>query len=135
MIAFANQHGFLKPNLCMISNLAKLNAAGLLDPVHLADRRANHSRLLGCLIAGHPPRSRPRHALDYLGNLIIVHGSRAARAGFVKQAITAILQESAVPLANAVFMDANFGSHRLAWQTIAHRRIARHRSDSDRATR
>jgi hypothetical protein len=56
--------------------------------------------------------------LDYLSNLIVVDGSRAARAGFVKQAITAILQESAAPLANGVFMDTKFGSHRLAWQAI-----------------
>ncbi len=62
-------------------------------------------------------RRRTQCPLDYLGNLIIVDGSRAARAGFVKQAITTILQESAAPLADGVFMDAKFGSHRLAWQT------------------
>ncbi|MHC2448872.1 hypothetical protein ACVJ6Q_008906 [Bradyrhizobium elkanii] len=32
--------------------------------------------------------------------------------------MTTILQESAAPLADGVFMDAKFGSHRLAWQTI-----------------
>jgi hypothetical protein len=44
----------------------------------------------------------------------------------VKQAITATLQESAAPLANGVFVEAKFGSHRLAWQSI--------RTSQDRAT-
>jgi len=56
--------------------------------------------------------------LNYLSNLIVVDGSRAARAGLVKQAITAILQKSATPLANGVFVEAEFGSHGLAWQAI-----------------
>ena len=59
-----------------------------------------------------------RNVRDHRGNLIVVDGSRAARACLVKQAITAVLQKSATPLANGVFMDAKFGSHRLAWQTI-----------------
>jgi hypothetical protein len=63
-------------------------------------------------------RRRTQCPLDYLSNLIVVDGARAARAGFVKQAITAILQKSTAPLANGVFMDAEFGSHRLAWQAI-----------------
>jgi hypothetical protein len=63
-------------------------------------------------------RRRTQCPLDYLSNLIVVDGSRAARAGFVKQAITTILQESAAPFANGVLMDAKFGSHKLAWQTI-----------------
>jgi hypothetical protein len=73
--------------------------------------------------------------LDYLSNLVVVDGSRATRASFVKQPITAILQESAAPLANGVFADVEFGSYGLAWQAIRTPRIARHRSDSDRATR
>jgi hypothetical protein len=56
--------------------------------------------------------------LNYLSNLIVVDGSRAARAGLVKQAITAVLQKSATPLANGVFVEAEFGSHRLAGQSI-----------------
>jgi hypothetical protein len=32
----------------------------------------------------------------------------------VKQAITAIFQKAAAPLANGVFVEAEFGSHRLA---------------------
>ena len=73
--------------------------------------------------------------LNYLSNLIVVDGSRAARAGLVKQAITAILQKSATPLANGVFVEAEFGSQDLLGKPSAHRRIARQRSDSDRATR
>jgi hypothetical protein len=61
---------------------------------------------------------RTQRSLDHSGNLIVVDGTRATGAGFVKQAITAILQKSAAPLANGVFVEAEFGSHRLAWQTI-----------------
>ena len=63
-------------------------------------------------------RRRTQCPLDYLSNLIVVNGLMATRASFVKQTITAILQESAAPLANGVFMDAEFGCHRLAWQAI-----------------
>ena len=49
---------------------------------------------------------RTQCPLDYLSNLIVADGTRAARADFVKQAITAILQKSAAPLANGVFMNA-----------------------------
>jgi hypothetical protein len=52
------------------------------------------------------------------GSLIVVDGARAARAGFVKQTITAILQKSAAPLANGVFVEAKLGGDRFAWQTI-----------------
>jgi hypothetical protein len=34
---------------------------------------------------------RPQRPLDHGGNLIVVDGSRAARTGFIKQAITAII--------------------------------------------
>jgi hypothetical protein len=64
-------------------------------------------------------RRRTQRSLDHGGNLIVVDGARAARAGFVKQAITAILQKSTAPLANGVFMDTEFDSHRLAWQAIS----------------
>jgi hypothetical protein len=60
-----------------------------------------------------------RHAqrpLDYGGNLVVVDGSRAATAGLVEQAITAILQKPAAPLANGVLVDTKFGSDGLAWQ-------------------
>jgi hypothetical protein len=35
-----------------------------------------------------------------------------------KPVSTAILQKLAAPLTNSVFMDAEFGSHGLAWQAI-----------------
>jgi len=63
-------------------------------------------------------RRRTQRPLDHGSNLIVVDGSRAARAGLVEQAITAILSKSAAPLANGVFVDAEFGSHRLAWQSV-----------------
>jgi len=56
-------------------------------------------------------RRRTQRSLDHGRNLIVVDGARASRAGFVKQAITAILQKSASPLANGVFMNAEFGSY------------------------
>jgi len=59
-----------------------------------------------------------RRVKTHRSNLIIVDGSRPARASLVKQAITAILQKSATPLANGVFVEAEFGSYRLAWQAI-----------------
>ncbi|MHC2627451.1 hypothetical protein ACVIU7_004982 [Bradyrhizobium liaoningense] len=65
-----------------------------------------------------PSRRRTQRAIDHGGNLIVVDGARAARACLVKQAITAILQKSAARLANGVFVEAEFGSHRLAWQAI-----------------
>src|SRR5215471_12682939 len=63
-------------------------------------------------------RRRAQSPLDYGSNLIVVDGARAARAGLVKQAITAVLQKSAAPLATGVFVEAECGSHRLAWQPI-----------------
>jgi len=61
---------------------------------------------------------RPQRSFNHRRNLIVVDGARAARAGLVKQAITAILQKSTAPFANGVFMEAKFGSHGLAWQAI-----------------
>jgi hypothetical protein len=63
-------------------------------------------------------RCRPQRSFNHRSNLIVVDAARAARAGLVKQAITTILQKSATPLANGVFVEAEFGSHRLAWQSI-----------------
>jgi hypothetical protein len=40
------------------------------------------------------------------------------RASLVKQTIAAILQKSATPLANGVFVKAEFGSHGFARQAI-----------------
>ena len=67
---------------------------------------------------GRVGRRSTQRSLDHGRNLIVVDGTRAARAGFVKEAITAILQKSAAPLANGVFVDAEFGSRGLAWQAI-----------------
>jgi hypothetical protein len=60
----------------------------------------------------------------------------SAGANLVKQTIAAILQKSAAPLASRMFMVAKFGSHiSLLAKPSVHRRMTRHRSDSDRATR
>ena len=49
--------------------------------------------------------------LDHGSDLIIVDSSWSTGAGLVKQTIAAIVQKSATPLANRVFMVAEFGSH------------------------
>jgi hypothetical protein len=51
-------------------------------------------------------------------NLIVVDRSRSAGASLIKQAIAAILQKSAAPLANGVFVEAEFSRHSLARQTV-----------------
>jgi hypothetical protein len=63
-------------------------------------------------------RYRTQRSLDHGGHLIVVDGARAPWAGFVKQAITAILQKPTAPLANGVLVDAEFGSHGFAWQAV-----------------
>lgn len=77
-------------------------------------------------------RRRTQCPLDYLGKLIVVDGARAVRAGFVKQAITAFLQKSTAPLCS--WMPSSAATDLLG-RPSAHRRIARRRSDSERATR
>ncbi len=61
---------------------------------------------------------RTQRPLDHGSNLIVVDGSRAARAGLVEQAITGVLQKSATLPANCVFVEAEFDRRRLAWQFI-----------------
>lgn len=78
---------------------------------------------------------RQQRALDHRSELIVVDGSKAARAGLVKEALTAILQKSATPLANGMFVEAKSAATDLLGNPSAHRKIALHRSDSDRATR
>jgi hypothetical protein len=56
--------------------------------------------------------------LDHGSNLIVVDRSRAAGASVIKQTIAAILQKSAPPLANCVFVQAELGSHILARHAI-----------------
>src|SRR5882757_1480718 len=72
----------------------------------------------GSTSASRVNRRRAQRPLDHGSNLIVVDGSRAARAGLVEQAITAIFQKPAAPLANGVFVDAEFGSHRFARQAV-----------------
>jgi hypothetical protein len=63
-------------------------------------------------------RCRAQCPLDHGSNLIIVHSSRSTGASLVKQTIAAILQKSATPLANCVFVEADLGSHILARQAV-----------------
>jgi hypothetical protein len=54
----------------------------------------------------------------YGSNLIVIDSSRSAGASLGKQTIAAILQKSATPLANCVFVEAEHGSHILARQAV-----------------
>jgi hypothetical protein len=58
-------------------------------------------------------RCRAQRPLDHGSNPIVVDCSRSAGASLVKQTIAAILQKSATPLANCVFVGAELGSHTL----------------------
>src|SRR3954454_803535 len=56
------------------AHLARLNAAGLLDPLHPANRRADrHSKLLGRWIAGHPALDRGYHTLAKVQRIRLPH--------------------------------------------------------------
>jgi len=63
-------------------------------------------------------RSGAQRPLDHGSNLVVVYRSRSAGANLVKQTIAAILQKSAAPLANRMFVMAKFGSHLLARQAV-----------------
>src|SRR5262245_37926897 len=63
-------------------------------------------------------RRGAQRPLDHRRNLIVVDGSRPARTSLVEQAIAAILQEAAPPLANRVFVHAELGRDRLAGGSI-----------------
>jgi hypothetical protein len=61
-------------------------------------------------------RRRSQCPFDHGSDLIVIYRSRSTGASLVKQTIAAILQKSAAPLANGVFMVAEFGSHSLVRQ-------------------
>ena len=73
--------------------------------------------------------------LDHGSDLIIVDSSWSTGAGLVTQTIAAIVQKSATPLANRVFMVAEFGSYVLACQAVRTSQNDAASLDSDRATR
>ncbi len=50
--------------------------------------------------------------------LIVVDTSRSAGTRLVKQTLAAILQKSATPLANCVFVEAELGSNILARRAV-----------------
>lgn len=78
---------------------------------------------------------RPQRSFEDRGNLIFVDGARAARAGFVRQAITAILQNRRRHLPTVASWRPSSAATDLLGKPSAHRAIARHRSDSDQAKR
>jgi len=63
-------------------------------------------------------RRRAQCPLDYGSNLIVGDRSRPAWPSFIKQTIAAILQKSAPPLANCVFVKPKLSSHILARQSV-----------------
>jgi hypothetical protein len=64
------------------------------------------------------PVDATQRPLDHGSHLIVTDSSRSAGASLVKQTIAAILQKSATPLANCVFVEADLGSHILARQAV-----------------
>jgi hypothetical protein len=69
---------------------------------------------------------RPQRPLDHGSNLIVVDGARAAGASFVKQAITAILQNRRRDLPTVCSWMPSSAATDLAWQAV--------RTSQDRAT-
>jgi hypothetical protein len=63
-------------------------------------------------------RLRAQCPLDHGSNLIVGDRSRAAWPSLIKQTIAAILQKSATPLANCVFVKPKLDSHILARQAV-----------------
>jgi len=61
---------------------------------------------------------RAQCPLDHGSNLIVVDRSRSAGASLVKQTIAAMLQKSAAPLANGMFVEAEFSRYILARQAV-----------------
>jgi hypothetical protein len=59
-------------------------------------------------------RRGAQRPLDHGGNLIVVDGSRSARASLVEQTVTATLQEASPPLAHGMLVQAKLGADRLA---------------------
>ncbi|MGY4473637.1 transposase InsO family protein [Bradyrhizobium sp. USDA 3364] len=59
------------------AHLARLNAAGLLDPLHPADGSADrHPKLFGRLIAGHSAFDRGHNTLTEIQRIRLAHGRR-----------------------------------------------------------
>jgi len=63
-------------------------------------------------------RQGGQRPLDHSGTLIVVDGSRPARASLVEQTFAAILQKAPAPLANRMLMDAKLGGDGLAGQSV-----------------
>ena len=88
---------------------------------HAADRGVGKASFR-CHRADRPvrrvDRCRAQCSIDHGSNLIIDYRSRSTGASLIKQTIAAILQKSASPLANGVFVETKFGSHILARQAV-----------------
>ena len=67
----------------------------------------------------HVDRCRAQRPLDHGSNLIVIDRSRSAGTRLVKKTLAAILQKTATPLANRVFVEAELGSHLLARQVVS----------------
>jgi hypothetical protein len=63
-------------------------------------------------------RCRAQRPLDHGSKLIVIDRSRSAGARLVKKTLAAILQKSATPLANSVFVEAELGSNILARHAV-----------------
>jgi hypothetical protein len=61
---------------------------------------------------------RAQRTFDHSSNLVILDRSRSAGASLINQTIAAILQKSATPLTNGMFVQTKLGSHGLARQAV-----------------
>src|SRR5215475_4343693 len=76
-------------------------------------RRHRADRPMRCV-----DRRGAQRAFDYRGDLIVADGSGSTGTRLVKQTIAAVLQKSTAPLANRVFVNAEFRSHLLTGQAV-----------------
>ena len=67
---------------------------------------------------GRVRRRRAERPLDNLGHLIVRERSRPSRPRLIRQAVDALLQEAAAPLADRVLVHADLGCHRLVRQAV-----------------
>ena len=96
----------------------RLQAEGAPDA---PDRRVRQPRLLRHRAqrpVGRVHRRRGERSLDHLCHLLVLDGPRAPRAGFVRQALDAVLDEAAAPFAHRVLVHPDLCGHRLVAKPV-----------------
>jgi hypothetical protein len=73
--------------------------------------------------------------VDHFRNLLIVNRARPARPRLIEQAVDTILEKTPAPFSNRVLVHAEFGRNRFAREAAGTRRMIRHLSAREWATR